>query len=175
MQLYKEEEYWRVIYVASRQEQKVSDKLRLLGIEHYFPKMKKLRIWSDRKKWVDFPMFSGYLFVRPKLANIDHVVSQNGVVNYLSFERKHAKVSEKEIEIIRSIESSGYHAENIYTPEDFNEGEVLLVTDGPLKGQMVTLLRKNNENVFLVAFEGIGQSLKVAIPFDVLAKKDATT
>ena len=173
MHLFKDEEYWRVIYVASRQEQKVADKLRLLGIDYYLPKMKKLRIWSDRKKWVDFPMFNGYVFVRPTIANIDKVVSQTGVVNYLSFERKHAKVSEKEIEIIRSIETSGYHAENMHTPDDFNEGEVLLVTDGPLKGQTVTLLRKNNENIFLVAFEGIGQSLKVAIPFDVLAKKDA--
>jgi transcriptional antiterminator NusG len=172
MQLFKEEEYWRVIYVASRQEQKVADKLRFLGIACYLPKIKKLRTWSDRKKWVDFPMFTGYLFVRPLAKDLELVVSQPGVVNFLSFERKHAKVSEKEIEIIKNIENSGYHAESLHTPDDFNEGETLLVTDGPLKGQTVTLLRKNNENIFLVVFEGMGQSLKVAIPYNLLAKKE---
>lgn len=172
MQDFTENEYWRVVYVASRQEKKVALKMEQLGIAFYLPVSKRLRIWSDRKKWVDFPMFNGYLFVRPKSHQTEIVVQTQGVVNYLSFEKKHARVSEKEIEIIRKIEESGYYAEGVLTPDDFEEGEEMLVTAGPLKGQTVTLIRKNNETQFLVSFEGLGHSIKVALPLEVLAKKE---
>jgi transcription antitermination factor NusG len=84
---------------------------------------------------------------------------------------KHAKVTQKEIDIIRSIESSGYFAESVYTADDFQEGEPVLISEGPLKGQTGRLLRKNNEQQFLIAIESIGQTLKVQIPMDMLIKR----
>jgi hypothetical protein len=56
-----QQESWKVLYVSSRQEKKLSVRLQQLGIKNYLPIVKKLRIWSDRKKWVDFPMFNGYI------------------------------------------------------------------------------------------------------------------
>jgi transcription antitermination factor NusG len=162
--------FWKAVYIASRQEKKVAERLTTLGIEHYLPMSKKLRIWSDRKKWVDFPMFNGYLFVKPDLQQLDQVLNVAGVVSYLSFGGRHAQIRDREIEIIRSVESSGYHAESVHTPADFKEGEELFITEGPLKSQKVTLLRKNNEHWFLVSIESIGQSLKITLPWDVLTK-----
>ncbi|MCF8201137.1 MAG: antitermination protein NusG, partial [Bacteroidia bacterium] len=46
---------WKVIYCASRQEKKVSAYLTQRNIEHYLPLVNKLRVWSDRKKWVEMP------------------------------------------------------------------------------------------------------------------------
>jgi aromatic ring-cleaving dioxygenase len=40
---------WRVVYTNPRAEQKVAEELRKRAITVYFPQVKKLRIWSDRK------------------------------------------------------------------------------------------------------------------------------
>lgn len=163
---------WHVLYVSSRQEKKLSERLNKLGIRNYLPMVKKLRIWSDRRKWVDFPMFNGYLFLLANEAQLDLAVQQQGAVRYLMFNGRHARVSQKEIEIIQSIEQSGYYAESVYTSDDFYEGETVFIAEGPLKGQTGILLRKNNEQQFLISIESIGQSLKVQIPIDMLLKKE---
>ena len=161
---------WLVIYVASRQEKKVEIDLNIAGIECYLPLAKKLSQWSDRKKWVEFPMFNGYVFIRPNKFQMDAVLQIRGVVNYLRFERKPAVVRDEEIEIIKKIAISGYHVENVYNPEDYEIGEILKVTEGPLKGQEVELVRKNDEKTFLVSFESINQSIKIQLPAEVLEK-----
>lgn len=161
---------WNVVYVMSRQEKKVAKRLADQHIECYLPLVKRLSVWSDRKKWVEFPMFSGYLFVRPTPHQVDKVVQTVGVVSYLMFERQHAIVQDKEIEIIRTIEREGYFAETILEPEAFTEGEKVLVVEGPLKGQTVDLIRKNNEKIFLVSFDTLGQSIKINLPFEFLQK-----
>lgn len=165
---------WNVVYIMSRQEKKVAARLQRLGIDHYLPIARKLSQWSDRKKWVDFPMFSGYLFVRPSRQQHDEVLAIQGVVGYLNYQRKPAVVQDREIEIIRVIEREGYFAETILNPSDFSEGEKVLVVEGPLKGNTVDLVRKNNEKVFLVSFDTLGQSIKINVPFEFLSKvKDA--
>jgi transcription termination/antitermination protein NusG len=173
-QLMTENLKWHVVYVMSRQEKKVAKRLTDQHIECYLPIVKRLSTWSDRKKWVDFPMFNGYLFVRPSPLQIDKVVQTVGVVGYLVFEKKHAVVQDREIEIIQTIEREGYFAETILNPEDFETGEKVLVVEGPLKGQTVDLVRKNNEKIFLVSFEAIGQSIKINMPFEFLQKVKET-
>jgi len=166
----KENNKWLVVYVSSRQEKVSNIELEKRGIESYLPVSKRLRQWSDRKKWVEFPLFNGYLFVRPEPNQIDEVLSVQGIVCYLTFERKHAVIRDKEIEIIRKIENTGYYAESMMNSEDFSEGEKCLVTEGPLKGQTVDLIRKNNERIFLIAFDTLGQSIKINIPYEFLKK-----
>ncbi len=166
----KAETKWHVVYVMSRQEKKVAKRFTDQHIENYLPIAKRLSTWSDRKKWVEFPMFNGYLFVRPLPNQKDEVAQTTGVVAYLTFSGNHAVVTDKEIEIIRTIEREGYFAETFLNPKDFEEGERLLVVEGPLKGQQVDLVRKNNERIFLISFDTLGQSIKVNMPFEFLQK-----
>lgn len=161
---------WLVIYVASRQEKSVAKRLNKMGVNVYLPLVKKLQQWSDRKKWVEFPMFNGYLFVKPDLAIRDQVLQVSGVISYLQFNKKDAVVLQKEIDILKEIESSGYFSETIYTPDDYKLGEKLLVLEGPLKGNTVVLIRKNNEANFMVSIEALGQSVKLNLPFEILSK-----
>ena len=58
-----QEPVWHAIYVHSRAEKKVHVELTLKGIESFLPLHRKLRQWSDRKKWVEIPLISGYVFV----------------------------------------------------------------------------------------------------------------
>jgi len=54
---------WYAIYVKSRHEFKVVERLTKSGIEAFLPAVERIRKWKDRKKLIKFPLFPGYLFV----------------------------------------------------------------------------------------------------------------
>lgn len=161
---------WKVVYIASRQEKKVTERLASLGIKHFLPLYKQLRQWSDRKKWVEFPLFTGYLFVAPDPQQRDQVLQQPGVVAYVRYNGADAIVRDEEIRLIERMLESGYTLETINTPDDFEVGERVVIAEGPLKGQEVDILRRNNQEEYLVSFDTLGQSIKVNLPYHIFRK-----
>ncbi len=164
------ERTWKVVYVASRQEKKLAKRLEQLGIEHYLPLNRKLQQWSDRKKWVEFPLFNGYLFVNPAPKQRDKVLEEPGAVAYVRYNGGDALISDKEVEIIKNVTESGYSLEAVNTPDDFEIGEQVKVLEGPLKGHKVDIIRRNDMSEFLVSFDTLGQSIKINMPYQVLQK-----
>jgi transcription antitermination factor NusG len=164
------EENWKVVYVASRQEKKVFERLQKQNIACFLPLAKRLSQWSDRKKWVEFPLFSGYLFVKPSMLQRDKVLEDLGVVAYVRYNGGDAIVQDKEINTIKTILESGYSLETINKPDDFEVGNQVLVNEGPLKGSVVDIIRRNSEEQFLVSFDTLGQSIKVERPYHVFKK-----
>ena len=55
--------HWYAIYTRSRGEKVTAKLLSDQGIEAYLPLQRKLRQWSDRKKWVEVPYINSYVFV----------------------------------------------------------------------------------------------------------------
>jgi transcription antitermination factor NusG len=164
-----EQRQWNVVYVASRQEKKVGRLLADKGILTYVPLFRELKQWSDRKKWVETPLFRGYVFIEAG-ASAHAVLSTSGIVAYLRFQGKNAVVRAKEIEIIRRIEQSGYYAEQLLNPDEFETGEQVRVADGPLRGQKGHILRKDNHEYFTISIDSMEQSLKIKVPFELLEK-----
>lgn len=165
-----DKQVWKVVYVSSRQEKKVALRLEKEGIQSFLPLYKKLSQWSDRRKWVEVPLFNGYLFVRPTLLNRDKVMQSHGVVAFVRHNNGDAIVQDEEIEIMKNVMTSGYTLETINTPEDFEVGERVTVSEGPLKGHKVDILRQNNQENFLVSFDTLGQSIKIELPFHAFEK-----
>lgn len=158
------EEVWKVVYIASRQEKKVAVRLAQEGIEYFLPLYQKLSQWSDRKKWVELPLFNGYLFVKPTTLQRDKVLSLQGVVAFVRYNKEDAIVKQTEIEIIKQVLESGYALESYTKPEDFTVGDEVLITEGALIGHKGEILRHNNKEYFLVSFETLGQSIKIELP-----------
>jgi transcription antitermination factor NusG len=166
------EQQWKVIYTASRQEKKVADMLTKFGIEHYLPMVKKLRLWSDRKKWVEVPLFNGYVFVKPTEFQRDKVLETPGVVKYLRYNGEDALLRDVEIDFIMRIIQNGYDVE--VSEMQFNKGQLVTITAGPLKGIEAEILRVDgNSNEILIGFETISQTLRVTLPSGILKKKSA--
>lgn len=163
-------EHWKVVYIASRQEKKVALRLQQLGVTHFLPLYNKLSQWSDRKKWVEVPLFNGYMFVKPTALQRDTVLQVPGAVAFVRYNSGDAVVQDKEIDIIKTVLASGYSLETINTPADFVVGEQVEVLEGPLKGKKVDILRQNDKEHFLVSFDTLGQSIKIALPYQTFKK-----
>lgn len=153
---------WFAIYVNVKHEKKVVQKLYDLGIEAYSPMVKKLRQWTDRKKWVEFPMMSGYVFVNVDLAIKDKILQCPGVFSFIKFNGVEAKIRNSEIAILKSIESSGYDV--ISEASDLKLSDEVEITQGPLKGLKGTVIQLKNLNYIQIQIESLHQSIKIQLP-----------
>jgi transcription antitermination factor NusG len=92
---------WYVVYTRPRWEKKVAATLSSKGIENYCPLNKVLRQWSDRKKVVYEPLFKGYVFIKLGEGSKWDVKKIDGILNYVYWLGRPAKVKEDEIDTIR--------------------------------------------------------------------------
>ena len=92
------------------------------------------------------------------------MLSLQGVVAFVRYNKEDAIVKQTEIEIIKQVLESGYALESYTKPEDFTVGDEVLITEGALIGHKGEILRHNNKEYFLVSFETLGQSIKIELP-----------
>ncbi len=95
--------YWYAVYTKPRWEKKVASLLEAKGIEYYCPLNKVVKQWSDRKKIVLEPLFKSYVFVRVEEKEKWELLNINGIVNYVHWLGKPAKIKESEIETVKKF------------------------------------------------------------------------
>ena len=57
---------WYAVYTRPRAEKLVFQRIQETGIEVFLPMQKTIRQWSDRKKVIEKPLLSSYIFVKTK-------------------------------------------------------------------------------------------------------------
>jgi transcription antitermination factor NusG len=100
---------WYAVYTKSRWEKKVVEQLNKLSIENYCPLNRIVRQWSDRKKVVQEPLFTSYVFVKITDRQISELRAVFGVVNLVYWLGKPAVILDSEIEIIRQFLANHYN------------------------------------------------------------------
>ncbi len=153
---------WYAVYVNVKHEKKVVQKLLEANIEAYSPVVKKLQQWSDRKKWVEFPMLSGYVFVNIDISLKDKVLQCPGVFSFIKFNGEEAKIRDSEIAILKSIELSGYDV--ISEVSDIKLSDEVEIMQGPLKGLKGIVIQFKKTDYIQIQLESLKQSIKVQLP-----------
>ena len=151
---------WRVLYTKPRNEKKVSENLSIQGFEVYCPCQKNLKQWSDRKKWIEEPIFKSYVFVKNPETEAQklQILETPGVVRFLYWLGKPAQVKQVEIESIKSFLGEFQFSEL----RSFEQGSVLNVKKGALKGAEGVVLYQTKKEVILKV-DQIGISLSARI------------
>jgi transcription antitermination factor NusG len=153
---------WFAIYTSPRSEKTAHKALIDKGIEAYLPLVKTLRQWSDRKKWVEEPLFKSYLFVCIGKERYFDVLNTTGVVRYITFEGKAVPVPQNQIDAIRYyLESGDVEAEET---TGLDQGTFVEVTRGQLMGLQGTIVEEKGRHRVKVEIEAIGQSIVITIP-----------
>ena len=161
---------WKVIYVHSRAEKKVAERLLSKGIEAYVPIKREMKQWSDRKKMIESPLINGYVFVKPEPAQRDTVLQVQGALQYVRYNGGDAIIRDIEIEALKSIEEKGYYVE-AHAQADLQPGDKALIQAGPFKGLQGTVSQKAGKAVYTLVISGIDYSLSVQLPAEVLEKE----
>ncbi|MES2567349.1 MAG: UpxY family transcription antiterminator [Bacteroidota bacterium] len=154
--------HWFAVYVNVKHEKKVVQKLLEKGIEAYSPVVKKLQQWSDRKKWVEFPMISGYVFVKIEVKDKEKVLNCPGVFAFIKFNGMEAIIKDSEIAVLKSIELSGYDVTQ--SVEDLSLLDEVEIIQGYLKGHRGTIVQLGNLQYVQIQLESLHQNIKVKLP-----------
>lgn len=154
---------WYALYVHSRAEKKVHARLNEMGIEAYLPLVTRMKLWSDRKKKVEEPLFKSYLFVRTDLKNQYAIVSIPGVTRFVCFERKAVVVPENQINAIKKYCEDFSEDEQATNNAELHEGQLVRITHGEMTGLVGRLVSFSNKKRLIVYIESVGRYLPINI------------
>ncbi len=159
---------WYAVYVKSRHEKKVVEQLQEKEIQNYLPLKKEVRQWSDRKKLVELPLFTGYVFVKIHPSMQVPVLETYGAVAFIKFAGKLVPVREEEIESVKTIEKYGIglRQENV----DLDLEDRVRVTAGPCRGLEGYIVHQKKSNRFVVVIDSLKLGASVEIEQENLEK-----
>lgn len=162
---------WYAVYTKPRHEKKVRDRLEEKGIVNYLPLVKRLRQWADRKKWVEIPLFSNYIFVNIELKDSLRVLTTEGVVRIVAFQGKPVPIPDWQIESLMKIVDGG---EEIESAPYFQSNDFVEVIEGPFKGVKGFVLDQKSRNRIAISITGIYQSVVITVRPDWLKKIESS-
>lgn len=149
---------WYVLYTKPKWEKKVAERLNAIGITSYCPTVVKVQQWSDRKKKVEVPLFSSYVFVHLEEKERNDVFAVTGVVRYLFWLGKPAVVRENEIQAIQHWLSEPDGFEIAVTT--WQPGDRVALEYGVFKGQSA-IVQEVKSNACVLVLEALGCVLRV--------------
>ena len=151
---------WVALTVKPRHEQVVAQTLRNKGFEDFVPLYRARRLWSDRVKWLDLPLFAGYVFCRFEGGSWLPVLETRGVRSIVGFGGRPSFISNAEIAAVQAIVASGLPAE----PWPYvRVGQKVRIECGCLSGLQGILIRDKDPWRVVVSVELLPRSVSVEI------------
>lgn len=156
------EKKWYAMYTKSRWEKQVHQELEAKGIEVYLPLLKTLRQWSDRKKWVEEPLFRSYIFVHITPKEYDLAIKTPGVVKYITFEGRAIPIPPQQIEAVKAYINEG--DARIEYSDKYEIGDMVEIKIGAMRGLKGRLMKIKGKHRVLVEISGIGERIILNVP-----------
>jgi len=159
---------WYAVYTRPRAEKLVYQRLLESEIEAFLPMQKTIRQWSDRKKLIEKPLLSSYIFVNTVPKKFPIVFKTFGVVKFVTFEGQPVPIPQKQIDNLKLLINSD--AEIEVTSEKFDPGDNVEVTNGSLVGLTGELVGRGGNRRVLVRLDNLEVNIVVTIPVTFLRK-----
>ena len=153
-------EHWMAGDTKPRHEKTAFKQLKIKGFTVFLPLLRERRKWSDRKKWVEIPLFNSYVFVKIHLKNSLFVLQTHGIKNVVKLGEEITVIREEEIMAIRQIIEGGYKPEGI---DYFVEGEHVVIIGGPLKGTEGVVVHIKGKAQFVLKIDAIQHAVSCQI------------
>jgi transcription antitermination factor NusG len=151
---------WFAIYTRSRHEKKVAEVLRDKQFDIFLPLRNVISRWKDRRKEIQTPLFSGYVFIHTDLQHRLDVLKTPGVVRFVTDGHDPVPIPDDQIEAIQALVQSGIK----YDPYPYlKEGMHITVKRGPLRGVEGILVAKRKKHLLVLSVDLIQQATALEI------------
>jgi transcription antitermination factor NusG len=133
---------WYALQVRPRFEKLAARHLNKRGLEEYLPLYASRRVWSDRAKIVELPLFPGYTFCRFDTRNRLPILVVPGVLSIVGIGGVPTPITDGEILAIQRLAGSGLR----YGPWPWiHAGQRVCVERGPLAGLEGVVVRVKSD------------------------------
>ncbi len=157
-----DESVWYAVHTRARHEKTVAAQLAEKRITAFVPTVRQVHTWSDRKKVVEIPFFSCYVFVRVPTWREVHlpVLSTPGVLRWVGSHFEPAEIPDREIAAVRTAIASGSDP----SPYPFLKvGQRIRVCGGCLDGVEGILVGKDGTSRLVISIDLIQQAMAVTL------------
>jgi transcription termination/antitermination protein NusG len=153
---------WYALHTKSRAENVVHDGLYKKSVEVFLPKITVPSKRKDRKKLIRVPLFPGYIFVKSDLrpSHYLEIVKTAGAVKLLGNNQGPICVPEDTIASLKIMVTS---ERPVSTGYQFNQGDRVMVIDGPFTGVIGIFDRYGGQGRIVVFIEALGQFAAVEV------------
>lgn len=159
---------WFAVYAQFKREKIVERQLRQKGVECYLPLQKVTRLYQRKRRTVELPLISGYIFVRITKDQYLPVLETEHVVRFVRFSKNLISIPEAEIDLIRRVVGEGFPLEVEQT--SMAEGDAVEIVAGNLTGLSGRLISREGKKQVAIELTNIGYSLRLTVDPSILIK-----
>jgi len=155
-------ENWYALHTRPRHEKLVVQRLTERGVTTFLPTVKEVHRWSDRKKTVELPLFSCYVFAKfiPNRSERLNVLRVSGVLSLVGSGGEGTVIPDGQIDAVRTLLDSTLS----WSPFPFLKiGQRVRIRGGVLEGVEGTLLSRNGNQTVVISVDAIQRSLAVRV------------
>jgi transcription antitermination factor NusG len=155
-------EHWYALHTHARHEKIVEQRLRERGVETYLPLVTEVHSWSDRKKKVQLPLFSTYVFARLSHTKIDRlrVLAVGGVFRFVGVRGEGTPIPPEQVEAVRALVDGGLP----WASHPFLKiGQRIRIRSGALDGVEGILVDRAGDSTLVISIDAIQRSLAVRV------------
>lgn len=159
---------WYALYTKPRWEKKVSLVLNNKEIECWCPVKKTEKQWSDRKKIIEEPLFTSYVFVNIDESERIKVLETDGILNFVFYLGKPAVIRNEEIDLIKKYLAETEASISVQSFSSLDENTKIKVNHGVFMDYTGTILKGGRKKIF-VKLESLDQVMVVEFPIEHLS------
>jgi transcription termination/antitermination protein NusG len=155
-------ETWYALHTKPRHEKLVVQRLEERGVKTFLPIVTEVHKWSDRKKQVQLPLFSCYVFAKfvPKRVERLSVLRVGGVLGLVGSGGEGTPIPDGQIDAVRTLMDgpipwSSYPFLKI--------GQRVRIRGGALEGLEGILVARSGNQTLVISIEAIQRSLAVRV------------
>lgn len=153
---------WYALLTQARHEKMVAHRLRERGVSAFLPLVTEVRHWRHRKRKVELPLFSCYVFAKLLPTNEDRLraLRVDGVFSLVGPRGTGTPIPDEQIEAVqRLVEGNLPWGSHPF----LKIGQRVRIRTGALDGVEGILVSRSGENTLIVSIEAIQRSLAVRI------------
>jgi len=158
----KQTQNWYALLTRARHEKIVAQRLLERGLTPFLPLVPEVHRWSDRRKIVELPLFSCYVFARllPTVEGRSTALRIDGVLRIVGSLGMGTPIPDEQIAAVQTL----IEGRVPWGPHPFLKiGQRVRIRSGALDGVEGVLVSRSGESTLVVSIDAIQRSLAVRI------------
>lgn len=157
-----ESQTWYALHTRPRHEKLVVQRLTDRGVDTFLPLVSETHRWSDRKKTVQLPLFSCYVFAKfmPNRTERLNVLRVSGVLGLVGSGGEGTPIPDEQMDAVRTLIDS----ELPWSSHPFLKiGQRVRIRGGAMEGLEGILVSRNGSETLVISIDAIQRSLAVRV------------
>jgi transcription antitermination factor NusG len=153
---------WYAIHTRARHERRVEQRLSSQGMTTFLPITREVHRWSDRRKKIEVPLFSCYVFIHSALSPQDRlrVFRDDSVLGFVGVCGQGIPIPDEQIDAVRTLIAQDIS----WSFHPFlKAGQRVRIRGGALDGIEGIFLSRSGDDRLIVSVDAVQRSLAVRI------------